>query len=776
MRNIKSSLRFVRNSALLFVAASGVTYLTGCQSENSINPDNNQPTPEPSLSTASYTVHGANQGRVTNYGGGSTRAGEYVKATETFNMPAAPAIPADAKNLNETDEWGGKPVLNYGTPAVNGSYYIGADDALETGLQLNGGVTIYVAGKLKVNSLGSQGENTFVVLDGGELGFGEWVALTPNTTVYNYGDFFGNITIGENAKVYSATDITGCEVFGVNTGAEFKSKGTITAKTIRLNGEIAACAFIAEDEITLNDNGTIRTSYFEAKTLTLNASNVILDNNGLVKADRINVSNQDTRFTVEGTNAVAAAKEMNTNWYSWPKSVFAAEIAIDFEKCMINGEEKPKADFEFQVSTENQVVWVPATDCHGEYGQKPDNNPGGDEDPGDGDDEPTVEVPSNPEEPIVTPELVKVVDIESLDEEVHKGNHDHGIISATCITFGADGTAYASYHLRGNGTGDKNPNYVGEYAQKGCIEVIKYNAAGEFELGSYMISPDWDFNHLIVDGRRIVTVGNAKKLGAFVGTLPIDFEASEGVKDDFEVKELTTAEPLYGTSDKTGEQIKLGYKNAGDGNCIVRQGNYYYVATYEGYGPINLDFSKVKNEAGDVVFTKTNGSAKHIALSNNGKMAVLAHDTYDKTSSTASLYTFNAGDYSFANQLAKYDAVGTIAPVDGKNVIAMDGDELYVCLSKGGLVRVSDGKKWQRGANKQVPVNGMAFDEKYIYVANGSFISVLDKATMNEICYYHASSLKSANYIALRNGKIYVAFGEDGIQVFQLVEKEIAQK
>ncbi len=36
--------------------------------------------------------------------------------------------------------------------------------------------------------------------------------------------------------------------------------------------------------------------------------------------------------------------------------------------------------------------------------------------------------------------------------------------------------------------------------------------------------------------------------------------------------------------------------------------------------------------------------------------------------------------------------------------------------------------------------------------------------------------VKSANYIALRNGKIYVAFGEDGIQVFQLVEKEIAQK
>ncbi|MDE6741498.1 MAG: hypothetical protein K2J58_04125 [Muribaculaceae bacterium] len=157
-------------------------------------------------------------------------------------------------------------------------------------------------------------------------------------------------------------------------------------------------------------------------------------------------------------------------------------------------------------------------------------------------------------------------------------------------------------------------------------------------------------------------------------------------------------------------------------------------------------------------------------------MAVIALDSYDKTSSTASVYTFGANDFTFANVLASYNAVGTVEPVDGKNVIAVDGNDIYACLSKGGLVRVNDGKKFQRGTNGNVPVNGMAFDDKYIYVANGSFVSVLDKETMNEICYYHASSLKSANYIALRNGKIYVAFGEDGIQVFQLVEKEIAQQ
>ncbi len=773
MRNIKTTLRFARNSALLFVAASGVTYLTGCQSENSINPDNNN-VPEPALSTASYTVHGANQGRVTNYGAGSTRAGEYVDAAKSFDMPETVTVPegiATTTGIGTSDGW----KISEGV-----DYLIPAGETFDAACKLS--ANYYVAGTWNVVN-GFWGVNegaTIYVLPGGTLNVGS--TLQPGLTIYNYGTLKSDnpigICIADGVTLYSAVDITECENFGVNDEGKLYSRGTIQAdKEVRLNGEAIACAFIAE-KIDIHSIGTIKTSYFEADELTLNTGNVVLDNNGLVKAKNLFISNGDTRFTVNGTNAVVAAEKFTTNNITWPKNIFENKIAMDLGKCYLANEEKAFSDFEWQVSADNQVKWVPAAGCHAEYGTKPDNNPGGDEDPGEGDDDPTTEVPTDPEKPIVTPELVKVVDIESLDEEINHGNHDHGIISATCITFGEDGTAYASYHLRGNGTGDKNPNYVGQYAQKGCIEVIKYNEAGEFALGSYMISPDWDFNHLIVDGRRIVTVGNAKKLGAFVGTLPVDFEASEGVKDDFQVKELTTNVPLIGDiehKDGTVTQGKIGYTNAGDGNCIVRKGDYYYVATYQGYGPINLDFSKVKNEAGDVVFTKTNGSAKHIALSNNGKMAVLAHDSYDKTSSTASIYTFNAGDFSFANQLAKYDAVGTIAPVDGKNVIAMDGDEIYVCLSKGGLVRVSDGKKFQRGTNGQVPVNGMAFDDKYIYVANGSFVSVLDKKTMNEICYYHAASQKSANYIALRNGKIYVAFGEDGIQVYQLVEKEIAQ-
>ena len=737
MRNIKTTLRYVRNSALLFAAASGMSYLTACQSENDITSPDTPDIPESTLKTASYSVYGPNQNRIRNYGTRSTRDGKYVAATETFNMPEAPVVPEDALDFKEHN--------NYGTPATNQAYVVKAGDTLEQGINLNGGITIYVEGTLTIPWQNGQNENTIYVLPGGTLNLPS--ALVPGTTLYNYGTIAGNLTIGENSKIYSAVDIDEIDEFGVNDTAEFFSKGSISATNVRLNGNAVACAFIADEEITFNGSGTFKTSYLKAKKMTLHSGFLVLDDNGLVEADRLNISNQHTRFSVNGENAVVYAASFNTNNKTWAQNTFGENIAVKFDKCYIADSEIAFNELELQYSSTDQVVYVSAAGCHGEFGTPPTT-------------------PVVPGKPIL--EIKKVTDIDGHD-------HDHGIISATCINFGQDGKAYVSYHLRGNGKDEnKNENYIGEYAQKGCIEVISDKGEAGLELGSYMIAPDWDFNHLIVDGNRIVTVGNSKTMSAFIGTLPVDFEASTGIdRKVFEVKELTTNEPIYGPSkDDPNTQIRIGFKNAGDGNCVVRQGNYYYVATYGGYGPLNLDFSRVNDADGNKIFTKTNGSAKHISLNGNGKMAVISHDSYDKNSSPASVYTFNATDYSFSNVLNTYSAFGTIEPVDGKNVIAMDGDQVYACLSKGGLVRVNDNKKWQKN---NVPVNGMAFDDKYIYVANGSFVSVLDKATMEEICYYHASSQKSANYIALRNKKIYVAFGEDGLQVFELTEKTISE-
>lgn len=717
-------LRFTRNSALLFAAVSGALYLTGCSSEEGLTPD--EKVPEASIDTDSYSVFGANQSRIHNYGASSTRAG-YVDAVDSFTMPENITVPSDAWDISGL---GGSQIYDNNEKKARIKY-------------IPAGVTVgqhelhnatYVAGVLDFsNGFWNTRESTVYVLPGGEFKIGG--TLPGNVTVYNYGTITINSGLTIKGKLYSANDIDASGEVGVD--GEFFSKGSITADNVRLNGNAVACAFIADNKITFNGQGTLKTSYFKAHEAELNTGYVVLDNNGLVKAGSLTTSNRETRFTVNGTNAVVAAEKYNASYTDFPKFIFAPEIALDFKECFVGGNPTPKSDFEFQVSSEDQVIYVPAAGCHGSYGEKPAE-------------------PATLDEPII--EIKKVTDIDPIEEPDH-GDHDHGVLSATCINFDGN-TAYASYHKRGK-------------EQKGCIEVFNDNGNGGLTLGSYMIAPNYDFNHLIVDNGNIIAVGNHPDKGAFIGSLPVSFASSENAtREDFKVKGLTTNEVVYEASKKDpNQQVRAGYADAGDGNCVVRQGNYYYVATYKGYGPVNLDFSKVK-DGENVVFTPTNGSCKHISI-NGGTAAVLALDTYDKLSSTASLWTFNADDHTFSEALSTYGQIGTVAPVDGKNVVAVDGNDIYACLSTGGLVRLSDGKTFQRGTN--VPVNGMAFDDKYVYVANGSFVSVLDKADLHEVCYYHASNEKSANYIALKNGKIYVAFGENGIQVYQLVEKEITE-
>ncbi|MCM1355296.1 MAG: hypothetical protein NC212_02695 [Staphylococcus sp.] len=699
----------VRNVLGIGVVALALASLSACSDDA---PDNGNDVPQPGQTAASYTVKTSDASRIINYTPATSRS----EAASSFEMPACPSIPAEAISLVEN--------INYGTLST-GSYYLNEGEVLETGLNLAAGdITIYVGGTLNLQWLKGAAEDagrcTIYVLGTGKITYSS--TIVPKLDIYNYGELdITGITLGEGDKLYSSQPIS-CDVLGVNAGAEFFSKESIEAREIRLNGTAVACSFVAEEKITFNA-GSFKASYFKANELVMHGGSIELDDNGLVEANEALFSNADTRLTVNGNKAVFAAKVFKTNNIEWPKQSIGAGFICDIEKVLIGNDEKecPVNDLELTISNDNLQASVPAAGCHDAY-------PGGGSTP-----DPTPD-------PTPEPEIIieKITDIDPLDPD-----HDHGIISATCITFAGD-KAYASYHLRGEG-------------QKGCIEVIEDNG-NKLSLLSYMISPDYDFNHVIVDGNTIIPVGNHVDKGAFVGALPIDFAASEGVRDDFKVKELTTDEVIY-TDGKNGP-IKAGYKNAGDGNCIIRQGNYYYVNTYRGYGALNLDFSKVEGS-----FHPTTGSSKHVAVE-NGKTVILSLNSFTGASSESTVNVYGADDYTFSNVTSTYQA-GTISPIDGKNVVAIDGENIYACLGHGGLKRLNDGKEFHAGENSRVPANGVAIDANYIYVAMGSFVYVLDK-NMNEVTHYHAASEKSANYIALHNDKIYVAFGEDGIQVFKL--------
>lgn len=67
--------------------------------------------------------------------------------------------------------------------------------------------------------------------------------------------------------------------------------------------------------------------------------------------------------------------------------------------------------------------------------------------------------------------------------------------------------------------------------------------------------------------------------------------------------------------------------------------------------------------------------------------------------------------------------------------------------------------------------NGVATDGQYVYIACGSYgVVVLDKESGKKVCHRKAASGKSANYVAVDNGNIYVAYGQSRIQVYTITQ------
>ncbi|MCH5236956.1 MAG: hypothetical protein J1E95_04065, partial [Muribaculaceae bacterium] len=389
----------------------------------------------------------------------------------------------------------------------------------------------------------------------------------------------------------------------------------------------------------------------------------------------------------------------------------------------------------------------------------------------------------------------------SLEMVARVVNHDHNSdkpslrkLSATSITYG-NGKFFASYHMRGTNYDNDEYDKGEEHDIEGCIESWTMNGEN-LTLGNWMWIDEMDFNHIYFDdqaesGKKVTVMGNHKNKGGIFGYVSENFSDDANIGDD----NTLTYDPVKSSVRLESATGALqDYANGGDVNCAIRDNgsSNYLITTSIGYTAIDAATGKqLRNDIGNYkvpalnIFTDENGSVKHITKYNGG-YAVLALDERkaaesDEISSPATVYYFSDetnflnGTYNSSTKLPT-----EIRPIDGKNVLFAFNNELYACLGHGGLYRVNDGKSWQRPAEEKdetstgnVPVNGVFADENYIYVANGSFLSVLNK-DMEEIAYYHIPEATdgrtfSANFVYVRDGLIYVAFGQDGIRVLKLI-------
>ena len=707
---------------------------------------------------------------------------------------------------------------------ANTDVYIapGETIAFNQNYHLNGN-TIYVAGTYEYNATWTEGNYTIVVLKGGTL---KWTGgnLFPNQNggkilcygkfecnadleVHNRGIFkiAGDLNLkGHTFRVNNASVYIGgkliCNEFKNQANAYTNIQGGIEGiedKPVELDGVVNIDGNCKMKDLILKGNGqlyccsleltgefkseggdgqgsALHTSYLKAKNLLLASSNnIYLVNNSSIEVDGTLQCNKNASAMIflQGVNSKAYIKAnvIKYNGSGSPASLndcymfnamdTGGEYYIDadrFDNSSSNGGNLAFSDIQFLGSgkahnfrNNSAPVTLEKAECG--YTLKPD-------------------VPTPPH-------------IDELGEILY--DHTHTDITATCIQ-PYNGKLYMSYHTRGNGHG-------------GCIEVFETDNQKQTQLLQFLQDTDksLDFNHLMVDGKsstpNLYVVGNyaytdkntGKQDDAGAMMARIDLK-SNGLLNT-EVKNIGDAaiNPLIIVP------LENNQSNDEDENAIVRDGDKLLVTStrgYEVYDPNTLELLSSK---------KTPGKAKHIAL-NNGEIATLYYN--DRVSSTetpvaGTLEIFNAGADITTAKPEKSIAISEIAPNNGKNTIAIDGDNVYVCRSANGLTcydKNTGAEKWTWQApltastlKPQGYANGVTFDDKYVYLACGGYgLVVLDKNKMvdGKPAVYAKTRVtgitneqgrvvwNSANYVTLYNGLIYVAYGKNRLKVYQLVD------
>lgn len=315
-------------------------------------------------------------------------------------------------------------------------------------------------------------------------------------------------------------------------------------------------------------------------------------------------------------------------------------------------------------------------------------------------------------------------------------------LSATSIQ-AANDKLYVTYHTQGN---DKS--HMG-----GGLEVAHIDGKKLILDQAVSAQGGLDVNYGMIDGNRFYVAATSYKEGAFLGYANL----SNGQLSD---TKLVTY-PI----DKTNPN------NGIDANSVVKYKDNFVLATNKGYQVYNSTFTLRTPHL-------TTNDVKFVAVGNDKLYGLEANGT-----TTGTVNIFN--NINLENPQS-YTTEGKVGVVDGKNTIAVDGTNLYVCQGDGGLVRYdANGNPTVLfdapigESNKVIGrVNGVAVDSKYIYVACGGYgLVVLDKTkakgenvvARRRAFYDGKESYNSANYVTLYKDYICVAYGRSRIQIFKLV-------
>lgn len=648
-----------------------------------------------------------------------------------------------------------------------------------------GVIKYYVDGNVTINGIGGDGEREMEIhiLNGGTLACA--TNIPENTTLYihqggkivragkeNYIDILGDVITDADLV------LDGIEI---KTQGNFYTTGKLHGKTIELIGaEIyAGCAVTAEDIIYLTGNNSIISAGYVSAPVVELAGNtpltVLLRDGGYLNATtELSLKDIGNVFVMaaEGDYAMVETDVLDVNNKVLIGTFY--NVAIKYNT-QIGTEEKEAGE------TEVKLKWNESVKVNGDVTYTVEDT----------NDECAPKMVEGPKDPTPDPDP----ELENIGE-VSPSDHQHPISATSIFTVGKD--AYLSWHTQGTGF-------------HGCIEHLTVDN-GTVTLNSYLETSPLndtygaiDFNHVIFDNGKIFVAGDHPKKGGILGWINCDggkFPTGNTAKLNL----ITLYKEQYVVN---GDTV---YSNGGSGNCIIRNGEYYQTASVAGFETFNVnDFTestwklksiaKLPSWSFDPTLAEApanpwerDGSrtGKHIAT-DGSKVVMLTLINRDNAANTAnaSIKVFNATDVNYENEVASYVVEDVLlSPVDGKDVVAIEGNDIWVCLGQGGVkhlslagntltevasFRLADKSKeelkgWEMSTKEAAAAcaNGLAIDNNYVYIAHGGAgLIVLKKNDLSFVTRTRYHGGNSANYISINpDGYIYVAYGKSKVQVY----------
>lgn len=751
--------------------------------------------------------------RVWNYKGAYANTTTKTRALATRAEATEPAVPAGTPKLSSvTKKWEEHP----------GTYVVPAGETLKADGYNIKGMTIYVKGTLEFSSAYGSGAS-INVLSGGKLiaknhtevfgdtkvsnwGTIEFPAnqkeyLIKNTFYQNAGDlnvkghdlniqggagstlfvknslFANKVTMSGDAQLYVTDNATLTGGFEMSNQSQAWVNNIMTTTSVKIQNSTilhSGCALKVDGDVNATNGTHLYIIYLKAKNYRQDSGAILhLQDQSMVDIEGkyTNLNNGQGKADLQDKDGVAVIKA-NAFYYNAPgkqgdwnpggaKTVDCSLFSTSGDNAHIildtnviygkEGDTTPITDDNTTIVWNNNanILFKDDPEAKNYVIKKTECNPNG----YNADKEPTKEP---------TLDLISSIDY----------NHDHDI-SATCVQE-LNGRLYMSYHTRDTNHG-------------GCVEVFRPVENNKVTLEQYLCDDqkDLDFNHLLAvklkSGKRIVYLpGSSNKKGAMLAYIPIQdnhllADESKSITSTINGKDTVIYEkPLQFIQMNPATGAYKGY----DENCVVYndETDHLIVATTKGYLVYN---AKTYNELDKI---NKPGKVKHIAIGNGKIVTVyLDRETTNKAEAIpATVEIFDQKAEDLNNPINSF-AISTIEPNNGKNVVRVDDNKIYVCRGAAGMyVYDMEGNElWhyqmpsptitegENAGKYKGHANGCYVGKKYVYIAYGGFgLVVLDKETHKVVA--HRNLAHSANYVIEYKGYIYVAYGQSRLQVFQL--------